>query len=385
MEGIIHSIRTELMFCSASGKISRKDYAGAREILLLAHARIPAHPGISLQTASVHLLMREFDECEAVLGALRENSPENPVVFQYLGILGLYQSRLTEAAENFKKSLELEPQNQLGKNYLALCSILEGDAEQGLRQIKKEGIYSNSRFAGFLMTAIEKILLKKNEPGPAGPGNSGSAQGESHPESARAPHVEQAQEEAQEQTGVIAGKAEDSPGESTGPEKPEWSLSTLLIAPILAIYYWFLGTHQLNHERFPQAVKSLSRVLELSPDTHQARFHLGEAYFYQDMFDKAFEHFIISHGDHAENPEVLYYLGKIYQERGNFTEAQEFLKKAVQLFPKMPEALYSLGQIALSAGDERQAQDYFEQAAEYDFSGIHERIKALENKLNQAG
>lgn len=388
MESLWDTIKTEFIFFWATRKIRQNKIQEARALLQLAMSRAPSHKGILLQMGHVQILMREFEDCKNTLFQVQANFGENPVIHLYSGIIGLYQNNLEEAQASFKRSIEIEPQNNLVKNYLSLCSILRGEVQKGLQEIKNDGIYSNPRFVGFLMTAIENILKshdhQKQTSDTIDRKITQPQQGSDTPQNLA---------DNDDGTGGLVKldesmKKNDKEGadgktQSLKVTNQKKNLLVILFSPLLGIYYWFLGTHYLNRGKFSEAVKALSRVLQLSPDTQQARIHLGEAYFYQEMYDEAFEHFEISNKEYGENPEIHYYLGRIYQEKGNLDKAEEHLLYALRLFPKLPEALYSIGQIALSRGDMNRAQDYFIQSAEYDYSYLLERINTLEKKLEK--
>lgn len=427
MAGLFDLLSVELRFLDAAGRRRKGDLAASVAILEKLRSAMPSHTGVLISLAGAMIEQGRYDEAAGILAEAGGKAPLNPVVQQYLGIIRLLGGSIDEAEKHFTQARELEPGNQLTRNYCDLCSIMKGDILQGIAGIKKDGIYSNIRLAGFLCVAVESLLVEpcagagvksegdaaeqsQGEPLPAGtpPGESeppvslqepstssesssegpaeavpaeavisGTEPGEPSPE---APAADDSSEPGGTSTDSIT-KPDEISAEIVNPYSSEPFLIRILINPFIGLFYWFIGLQCLNRSRFEKAARFFDRSALASPDTQRIHFYRGEAHFYNKEPGKALEAFRESYDADGENAEVLFYLGKIAQDEGRIDEAEQYLAKSHSLFPKAPETLYSLGQIMIGRGDREKARKYFEESAEYDFSYINERLDEAEKKL----
>lgn len=368
MAGFFDRLACEYSFLQAAAKQRKGEFSESIAVLEKARALVPSHAGILIATARGMMDEGRYDEAAEVLREAGAVAPENPVIQQYLGIIYLHRSDINQAEGHFTKARDLEPGNQLTRNYSDLCSIMKGDVKKGIAGIKKDGVYSNTRYAGFLCVAVESLLVE-----PSG--------------------KIAAQDDAAESTQTVDGgvdlSAEPQDADSKNvetvtqqknPYQNEPFLIRILVNPFVGLLYWFLGLHYLNRNSFEKASRHFDRSALISPDTQRIHFYRGEAHFYNKDLTKALEAFRESYNADGENADVLFFLGKIAQEEGRIDEAEQHLTKSYSLFPKAYETLYSLGQITVSRGEMEKARKYFEDSAEYDFSYLLERMDEAEKK-----
>jgi len=383
MAALLDSFKAEFFFHRALEKGG--DHDRALRFLEKAHTLNSSHHGIALSLGHFRFLAGDMKGAMEALAQAESLRPASHVSAQYQGIIHLFLKESHEATGCFDRALSLSSANQLNRNYRSLCSILNGDFAGGTAELQKDGIYSNPRFAGLLMTALEEALLAKERcqaPASPLPGQSGDG------EDAR-PVVTES-DEAGSLPGAGTPGTETPAGdggpvnETASPPQPADPLVVrLLVYPCCAFSYWFLGQHYLNREKFLPASRCFRKVLHYAPATQRIYYHLGEALFYDKAYDEAFEHFSMSLKTDGETPEVLYYLGRLLQMRGRLDEAADRLSLSLEKFAKSPEVLLSLGQIALAKGERDLACRHFTLAADYDFTYILERIREIEKEMGE--
>jgi tetratricopeptide (TPR) repeat protein len=123
------------------------------------------------------------------------------------------------------------------------------------------------------------------------------------------------------------------------------------------------GYDALTLERYEDAASELRTATQLNPGLAlKARFPLALALFKMQKFDEArleFEALRRVVGDRAN---VLYYLGRLDLEDGDFKSAILNLNKAVTRLP-MPDTAYYLGTAYAKQGDLAAAEKWLEEAA----------------------
>jgi len=387
MVAFFRDLQAEYLFLQALQKAG--DHDRALRILEQAHHISPAHYGIALQLGHFRLLAGDLQGALTILADAESLKPALHVPAQYQGILHLLMKETDEAERCFDRALSLSPHNQLNKNYRSLCAVVKGDFAGGTEGLRKDGIYSNPRFVGLLMTALEEAVLQRAMPAaqaPVAPVSGENQEAAEVPEEPPSPSEPGAVPQAEEPPSPAVPGAVPQVEEPPSPPSPGDPLVIrMLVYPCCAFFYWFLGQHYMNREKFPPAANCFRKVLHYASSTQRINFHLGEALFYGKVFDEAFTQFSLSLKIDGESPEVLYYMGRLYQMRGEYEEAADHLSRSLEKFAKSPETLLSLGQIALAEGDRDRARGHFTLAADYDFTYILERIHEIESDLADSG
>ena len=126
------------------------------------------------------------------------------------------------------------------------------------------------------------------------------------------------------------------------------------------------GYEFLRNDRYEDAVREFRAALALNPKlAMQARLPLGIALFQMDKFDEARLEFQRVRKAVGDNPDVLYYLGRIDFTQGQFAEAARELGEASE-HPPFPDTAYYLGSALQRKGDLADAEKWLRKAAELD-------------------
>jgi predicted Zn-dependent protease len=134
--------------------------------------------------------------------------------------------------------------------------------------------------------------------------------------------------------------------------------------------YYGLGLAYRRMGRFDKSVEVLQRAHALAPKDLDISRELGITYFFWGKMDQAIESLedIRSTLGEGRNSDlmILYYLGRGYQEKGNFAQALPFLLKVQKEKPEFADIYYHLGSVYGRTGQKGLSHFYF---------GKHFRLK----------
>lgn len=150
----------------------------------------------------------------------------------------------------------------------------------------------------------------------------------------------------------------------------------------------------LASERYNEAIAQFEQALELVPDYRDALVGLAFAYMGQGDNAQAIEYFnrvleLTPEGSMAATDRVqqtvYYYLGKIYLEQGQPSEAAEYLKKAITIDRADADALYLLGRAFNADGEHGEAVVAFKAALTYvpDFIEAYEGLEGTYQAMGE--
>jgi len=128
--------------------------------------------------------------------------------------------------------------------------------------------------------------------------------------------------------------------------------------------YYGLGLSYRKMGRLDKSIEALRSAQDLSPDDPEILKEIGISYFLLGRIEESIENLesAISHQKAREYKEdylTLYYLGRAYQEKGDFTKAlQQFLKIEKEI-PNNIDVLFSLGSIYGRMGQKGLSHFYF--------------------------
>ncbi len=135
----------------------------------------------------------------------------------------------------------------------------------------------------------------------------------------------------------------------------------------------------LKNERFEDAVREFRAALALDPSLAlRARFPLAVALYQLRRLDEAHVEFETIRAQSGDQPNVLYYLGRVELDQGNLDGAIQNLTKAARK-PPFPDTAYYLGTAYLKKRDFPSAEKWLERAAEvapHDYH-VEERLGLL--------
>lgn len=129
---------------------------------------------------------------------------------------------------------------------------------------------------------------------------------------------------------------------------------------------WYdLGEQYYEAGYYENAEQQFRKTLEQDPNHLNARFKLGNLYFYSGRLDDAqatYEAIIEQFGDQYAG--VFINLATVYEAREAFDRAAELYRKAVSLIPNSPEPYYGMGDVLFKMEQWDEAARFYEMALE---------------------
>jgi len=124
------------------------------------------------------------------------------------------------------------------------------------------------------------------------------------------------------------------------------------------------GYEALKNDRYDEAISEFRTALELDPKLVQrARFPLAVALFEMHKPEEARREFEEVRREVGEHPSVLYYLGRLDLDGGNYPGAIHNLTQAAAK-PPFPDTTYYLGFACFKQGDLKSAEKWLKEAAQ---------------------
>jgi tetratricopeptide (TPR) repeat protein len=148
--------------------------------------------------------------------------------------------------------------------------------------------------------------------------------------------------------------------------------------------YINLGTALGKAGRMQEAIKALTRAIQLNPDNSEPYVNLGAALASVSRLNEAARTLAQAVALDPENADALNNLGIVLKDIGRLDEAITVLSKAIQIQPDNAMAYFNLGRTFAKAGQNERAINALQQAIqinpEYDNAAIE-----LAGVLNQSG
>jgi len=127
--------------------------------------------------------------------------------------------------------------------------------------------------------------------------------------------------------------------------------------------YYGLGLAYRKMGRFDKSMEVLQRAHSLAPKDLDISRELGITYFFLGKMDQAIESLeaIRSTPEEGRNSDlmILYYLGRGYQEKGDFAQALPLLLKVQKEKPEFADIYYHLGSVYGRTGKKGLSHFYF--------------------------
>jgi predicted Zn-dependent protease len=127
--------------------------------------------------------------------------------------------------------------------------------------------------------------------------------------------------------------------------------------------YYGLGLAYRKMGRFDKSMEVLQRAHSLAPKDLDISRELGITYFFLGKMDQAIESLeaIRSSPGEGRNSDlmILYYLGRGYQEKGDFAQALPLLMKVQKERPEFSDLYYHLGSVYGRTGQKGLSHFYF--------------------------
>ncbi|MGH7714191.1 MAG: tetratricopeptide repeat protein, partial [Gemmatimonadaceae bacterium] len=119
-----------------------------------------------------------------------------------------------------------------------------------------------------------------------------------------------------------------------------------------------LGWAQMLQEKYDDALGNFQQVLMAEPANALARVNVGYICLKKGIFGEAIEHLSKALRLDNDRKATLYanfYLGMLYFQREMYEDAEQFYRKAIALGPNLIEAHYELGRTCWRHGDRAKA------------------------------
>jgi tetratricopeptide (TPR) repeat protein len=157
------------------------------------------------------------------------------------------------------------------------------------------------------------------------------------------------------------------------------------LAPESARAHQVLGDAYVAEQLFEEAAGEYQAAVKLDPDKPDLHYLLGSTYFKQSLFSLALESFARVLQLDPLNAEAYLMRGDALVQLGTTQEALVPLNKCLQLNPDLTRAHVLLGKVYSAQGKLDEALRHLEKGAAADRDGsVHYQLFVLYRKLNQA-
>lgn len=243
----------------------------------------------------------KYEEALRTFKEAQKLSPQNPAVFNGLGMSYLHLKKYKNAIENLDKAIELAPNNDLIR--INLCITLAANKQSNLAvQQCQEAVNLNpeSSKSRYLTSHFLRIAGRLDE--------------------------------------AIAATEE-----------------SLIDFPEDEKLLNFLISANIAKSNFQRALEILEKLVEIKPDVSDYQVELSQVYLMFDRVDDAVKTANKAIKLNVLNPFAYYRLAKVYHEIAMYDEAISTLHKAVELKPNAGEIYFLYGQSLSKTGNASQA------------------------------
>ncbi len=128
---------------------------------------------------------------------------------------------------------------------------------------------------------------------------------------------------------------------------------------------FFVAQKAFDDGFYDIAIRYLDQFFQQYPDSDkaiQAKLLVGQCYFFQNQYLKAYETFQSLSAYPNFQDATLFWLGETYLKGSDYKQAEKNYKQLLELYPTssyVPQALYSLGWVAFEQKNYKTAQDIF--------------------------
>ena len=125
---------------------------------------------------------------------------------------------------------------------------------------------------------------------------------------------------------------------------PEKSMNNVFLRnlkddEILAIQYLNIGDVYYKNKKTMEAMKNLTKAVELNPTYFEAHFNLGNIYYGKEQYEKAIEEYDWAIGLHSSSEGAHLNIGVAYESKGDFRKAMESYNTALKIKPEYSKAI----------------------------------------------
>jgi tetratricopeptide (TPR) repeat protein len=122
-----------------------------------------------------------------------------------------------------------------------------------------------------------------------------------------------------------------------------------MMSPDFESGYYYLATAQIDLNKINDALTTLDKARQKFPQSFALEFYTGVAFSREKAYAEALRHFVSAEViAKALDPKLLdegfyFQLGATCERKGDFTQAEEYFQKSLQLAPNSAEAMNYLG------------------------------------------
>ena len=141
----------------------------------------------------------------------------------------------------------------------------------------------------------------------------------------------------------------------------EFALAYTKLAIINTDFYWYHWDR--SEDRLTKAKHYIDRSFELAPESPEVYLALGKYYYHGYLdYDNALDAFQEGLNFDPDNGETIEYIGYVKRRQGKFTEAIEYLEKALEKDPASAIVNHTIGETYMLLRDYQKASEYIEKA-----------------------
>jgi tetratricopeptide (TPR) repeat protein len=265
----------------------------------------------------------------------------------HLADMLLERGRLQDAAAQFRRVLQQDPDNARAFLGLGRVAFEQGDLKQGISHLGRAVADPHTRKAAHtLLSQIHERL-----------GNKLAAEQE-------------------------LDRAEELPNDTNWPDRFQEDLRKLWVGKQASLAR---ADHLLDQNLYPQALQVLQRTVRDYPDSASAWVMIGRAHLGKKDLPAAERALQKATEFDPELAVAQFYLGVAYSIQKNYPAATTCFRKATQLKPDFTLAQYNLGHCLKEQGDDAGALAAFRTAisCQPDFSAAHYNLATLLVKKGQ--
>jgi tetratricopeptide (TPR) repeat protein len=132
---------------------------------------------------------------------------------------------------------------------------------------------------------------------------------------------------------------------------------TILLSPEFESGYYFLALAQMDMDQGSEALATLGKARQKFAQSFDLEFYTGLALSRQKSFAEALQHYVAAEViAQATDPQQLregfyFQMGAAYERKGDYTQAEKYFEKCLQLAPEFVEAMNYLGYMWAEHGE----------------------------------
>lgn len=311
----------------------------------------------------------DFPGAEHIWRQLAKSHPLNAIVHANLGVVLAQENKLAEAVTEYRRSLQLKPNQPEVQSNLAIAEFKQGHFENTigvLKQVAKQklddqrstiligmsyyGLHQYQQAAEFLRTAVQhdpSNLELKNV-------LAQSCLWSRHYDCAMAQFKDMlAINPESAQAHMLLAEALDGMGKTD--EAIQELEDTARSSPREPVLHFELGYLYYKQGEYDKASSELQTELANNPGYAQAYVYLGDIAFRTNNDEAAQKYLNKALGLEPASRLAHFDTGCIYMKQGKNQEAIGAFRRAIELDPSQPDAHYRLARVYSAMGQNQQA------------------------------